>query len=264
MMPSANSSTLRAVLADDERLPREQLLSALTRVWPDLQVVGLASHGAQALHMIGALSPDVAFLDIRMPEMSGLEVAHAVQSLSHPCAIVFLTAFDEHALAAFDAQAVDYLLKPIDEKRLAQTADRLRERLRPHQEGVWDAARVKLPMHTGHRATEPARPLRWIQASVGGAVHFIAVDEVLWFRSDEKYTVVRTPQQEAVIRTPLKDLVQQLPHDHFWPIHRNCIVAVSAIEKTERDAFGRTRLKVRGMDQWLEVSRSHAGRFRGM
>ena len=99
---------------------------------------------------------------------------------------------------------------------------------------------------------------------MGSAVHFIAVDDVLWFRSDDKYTVVRTAHQEAVIRTPLKELAQQLPPDHFWPIHRNCIVAVGAIEKSERDAFGRTRLKVRGMDQWLEVSRSHALRFKGM
>lgn len=255
-------ATWRAVLADDERLPREQLRAALARVWPELRVVGEASHGAQALEMIHSLQADVAFLDIRMPEMSGLDVAHAVRSLPHACAVVFLTAFDVHALAAFDAQAVDYLLKPVNEQRLAQTVQRLRQQQFKPQEALWDLTQLRsalLPPPSSAMA-----PLKWIQASVGSAVHFIAVDDVLWFRSDEKYTVVRTTHQEALIRTPLKELAEQLPADQFWPIHRNCIVAVGAIEKSERDAFGRTRLKVRGMAQWLEVSRSHAVRFRGM
>lgn len=263
MMTPAAALPLRAVLADDERLPREQLRAALARVWPELQLVGEASHGAEALSLMERLQPDVAFLDIRMPEMSGLEVAHAVRALPLPCAVVFLTAFDEHALAAFDAQAVDYLLKPVDEQRLAQTAQRLRERHAQHQTATWDMARLQAALQpTPLPLATPA--LKWIQASVGSAVHFIAVDEVLWFHSDDKYTVVRTAQQEAVIRTPLKELAQQLNPDHFWPIHRNCIVAVGAIEKSERDAFGRTRLKVRGMEKWLEVSRSHALRFKGM
>ena len=161
--PSAAAQPLRAVLADDERLPREQLRAALARVWPELQLVGEASHGAEALSLIERLQPDVAFLDIRMPEMSGLEVAHAVRALPLPCAVVFLTAFDEHALAAFDAQAVDYLLKPVDEQRLAQTAQRLRER---HAQLMVFLGDADVPMDTNRSQASSARSIRSISSGI--------------------------------------------------------------------------------------------------
>lgn len=268
---AAQTPPVRVLVADDERLPREQLVAALAKVWPQAHVIGQASHGAEALALIGSLAPDVVFLDIRMPELNGLEVAIEVQRQGLGCAVVFLTAFDEYAIAAFDAQAVDYLLKPIDLSRLTKTVQRLTRALA--QQAAVPASPPAEPAGTMteadlRRLRDLLMPravprLQWVQASVGASVHFIPIDDVLWFRSDDKYTSVRTLQQEAIIRTSLKELEPQLDPERFWTIHRNCIVAVPAIERSERDALGRVRVKIRGLDQWLDVSRSHVQRFKG-
>ncbi|MBM3370251.1 MAG: response regulator transcription factor [Betaproteobacteria bacterium] len=261
---SQEKQVLRVLVADDERLPRQQLIDSLMQCEPRLEVVAEVANGQLAFDAILALEPDLAFLDIRMPALSGLEVAMRLRELNgdrlkRPPAIVFLTAYDHHALEAFEARAVDYLLKPVDIERLKETLARL-----AHQKE--DGFRAKLDaMDLSKRGSGPlTKRLRWIQASVASTTHFIPVDEVMWFRSDEKYTLVQTPSMQAVIRSSLKELEQQLDPDAFWMIHRNCLVAVSAIERSERDAFGRIRVKIRGSSQWLDVSRSHAHRFKGM
>ena len=243
-----------AIIADDERLPREQLADALALAWPELRVVGQAANGSEALELWRREQPQIAFLDIRMPGMSGLEVAGAIGATTH---VVFLTAFDQHAIAAFDAGAVDYLLKPLDERRLAVAVQRLQARLA--------APPADLGAVLQRLLTNAAPPrLQWIQASVGSTLQFVSVDDVLYFQSDEKYTVVRSRDGEAVIRTSLKELLEKLDPEAFWQVHRSTVVATRAIERVERSPLGQLRVKVRGLDVWLEVSRSHAHRFHGM
>jgi DNA-binding LytR/AlgR family response regulator len=245
---------IKGLIADDERLPREQLADALASAWPELNIVGQAANGEEALRLWQEHQPAVAFLDIRMPGMSGLEVARSIAGKAH---VVFLTAYDQHAVEAFDAGATDYLLKPLDEDRLAIAVQRLKARL---QSPPADLSAVLERL-----LSKPDTPrLKWIQASVGTALQFVSVDDVLYFQSDEKYTVVRTRDGEAIIRTSLKELAEQLDPELFWQLHRGTLVAAKAIERAERTALGHLRVKVRGLDVWLEVSRGQTYRFKGM
>lgn len=269
---------VRGVLADDERLMREQLRARLAEVWPELQIVAEARTGAEAVARVAEHRPDVVFLDIRMPEMSGVEAArHIAQMPGTGSAtdeeerlpeVVFITAYDQYAVEAFEQGAVDYLLKPAQPERLALTVQRLRQRLasRGSSQEIF-AAPLQQVLHRLSSRLNPSNrsaPLTTLQAQVGHAIQMIGVDEVLFFISDEKYTRVQTASREAFIRKPIKELVDQLDPDQFWQIHRSTLVHVQAIERVERDFRGRQVVHIKGHPQKLEVSRSYAGLFKGM
>ena len=282
MSGGAPSGPLRALVADDERLLREQLKSRLADVWPELVICGEARDGQDAVNQAEALRPDVVFLDIRMPVLTGLEAARDIVTLPHwQGEIVFVTAYDEYAVAAFEQGALDYLLKPVEPERLAQTAQRVKGRLasrRARQDsGVGGAAtddaaldalleKFMLAQRSVQRpvgaAAEP--PLRWVQCAVGSTTRLIDVNDVLFFRSDEKYTRVQTRQQEALIRTPIRELLPRLDEQQFWQIHRSTIVNVEAIASVTRDESGRQRVQINGHPEVLEVSRSFSHLFRAL
>ena len=263
---------LRAVIADDERLLREQLKTRLAGVWPELEIVAEARDGAEAVDRADALRPDVVFLDIRMPGLSGIEAASEILALPDWSGeIVFVTAYDEYAVAAFERGALDYLLKPVEPQRLAQTAQRLKSRIEakqpkgPPDDEALDSVLEKLMQL--QRGMDPnagrVQPLRWIQCTSGSTTKLIDVQDVLFFRSDEKYTRVQTKDQEAFIRTPIRELLPQLDAQQFWQIHRSAIVNLKAISAVTRDDTGRQKVHINGHSEVLEVSRSFAHLFRG-
>jgi DNA-binding LytR/AlgR family response regulator len=262
---------LRALIADDERLLREQLKVRLTAAWPELEIVGEARDGLEAVEKADALRPDIVFLDIRMPGLTGIEAAGEIVALpGWSGEIVFVTAYDEYAVAAFERGALDYLLKPVEAERLAQTAQRLKARLARRapapaaDDAALDALLDKLmKVQRGiNGASAAAAPMRWIQCSVGSTTKLIEVKDVLFFRSDEKYTRVQTRDQEALIRTPIRELLPQLDAQQFWQIHRSAIVNLAAISAVTRDESGRQRVHIRDHAEVLEVSRSFAHLFR--
>ena len=244
----------RILIADDEPLLAADLASRLHALWPELDLAAVVHHGPAAVEAISGLNPDIAFLDIRMPGLGGLEVAQAT-SVPH---LVFVTAYDQYAVNAFDMAAVDYLLKPVSDERLARTVTRLKQRV---------AAREPAPDLSGLLRTlieqRPGR-LAWIRASVGADSHLVATRDVLYFRADDKYTLVQTAEHEYLIRTPLKELLPQLDPDQFWQIHRSTIVATAAIVRARRDITGRISLHVQGRSETLPVSRAFAHLFKQM
>ncbi|PTU65663.1 DNA-binding response regulator [Chromobacterium sp. Panama] len=249
-------SKLSAVIADDERLMREQLRMALQRVWPELRIVAEARDGAEAVELVREHRPDLAFLDITMPVQNGIAAAMEIDGL---CPVVFVTAYDQYAIKAFEEGAVDYLLKPVEDERLLRTRQR------------WEQRQLTLPSHwqdsLQQLSRQLARPdyLRWIKASVGNSLRMISTGEVLFFQSDEKYTRVQTAACEALIRMPIKELLQALDPDEFWQIHRSTLVRVDAIEQIKRDDGQRgLMLQLRGYPEPLEVSRSYAHLFQRM
>jgi DNA-binding LytR/AlgR family response regulator len=258
-----------AVIADDERLLREQLRARLAEAWPDLEIVGEAKNGAEAIALVESERPDLVFLDIRMPGTTGIEAARAI---GDACEIVFVTAYDEYAVQAFEQGAVDYVLKPADRDRLAVTAERIRKRLAARAaegpEAGPDASGLQKLLQTlaaaGNGAAAGVPRLKWIQASVGASIQMIPVEDVLYFVSDEKYTRVQTASIEALIRKPIKELVAELDAETFWQIHRSTLVAVTAIAGVSRDLRGRQLVAIKGRPEKLEVSRSYAGLFKGM
>jgi DNA-binding LytR/AlgR family response regulator len=254
---------VRAVLADDERLLREQLKARLAEVWPELQIVAEARDGREAVEAVARERPAVVFLDIRMPALTGIEAAREIAQLKDcPCQIVFVTAYDQHAIDAFEHGAIDYVLKPAEAARLARTVERLKGRLTAPEGLSLRLTEIERLLHTAQ--TQTPRALRWLQASQGSSLKLIAVDEVLFFRSDEKYTRIQTIESEWLIRTPLRELVDQLDAGQFWQVHRGTIVNARAIERIERDELGRLRIRIRGHEEVLEVSRSFSHRFRQM
>lgn len=251
-----------ALIADDEDLPRAELRRMLAAAWPELQVVAECEHGAAALDALAAQAPDVAFLDIRMPGSSGLEVARAA---SGRCHVVFTTAYDSHAIEAFEAGAVDYLLKPVQADRLAQTVARLRQRLAGHEAATpLDALVAQLADRLQLRGGAGAERLRWISASVGDTIKLFAIDDVLFFQSDEKYTRVVTASDEAHVRKPLKEIAEGLDADAFWQVHRGVIVRAAAVARATRDEMGRITLHLKQHDEKLPVSQAYAWRFKPM
>ena len=255
-----------AVIADDEDLPRAELRRMLAQAWPALQIVAECEHGPAAVDAIDTLQPAMAFLDVRMPGLSGLDVARAA---SGRCHTVFTTAYDSHAVAAFDAGAVDYLLKPIAADRLAQAVARLQARLAAQQPAAdLDAlvSRLAGRLAATPGAVRPATvpPLRWVSASVGETIKLFAIDEILFFQSDEKYTRVVTATDEAHVRKPLKELAEGLDAEVFWQVHRGVIVRASAIARAQRDEMGRITLHLRQHADTLSVSQAYAWRFKPM
>ena len=287
-----NSPPITAVLADDERLMRDQLRARLAEVWPELHIVAEAKNGLEAVQRAQEHRPDVVFLDIRMPGLTGVEAARQIVQLppreGHqadqagradqaddgdvsdlPPEIVFITAYDQYAVEAFEQGVADYVLKPAERERLQLTVDRIRQRLAARQ-GQGDAPAGPPLQQLLHQLAAKMNPgsapqyLKWIQATVGQAIQMIPVEDVLFFVSDEKYTRVQTAQVEALIRKPIKDLVDEVDPHLFWQIHRSTLVNVKAISGVTRDFRGRQIVAVRGHAERLEVSRSYTGLFKGM
>jgi DNA-binding LytR/AlgR family response regulator len=265
--------TPRAVLADDERLMREQLRARLAEAWPELQLVAEAKNGNEAVALVAEHRPDIVFLDIRMPGLTGVEAAKQIAQMEVGAdellpEIVFITAYDQYAIEAFEQGVADYVLKPAERERLAVTVERLKQRLTARESGeIAASASLQQLLHQLSAGMDPggkAQHLQWIQASVGQAIQMIPVDEVLFFISDEKYTRVQTAALEALIRKPIKELVDELDPTLFWQIHRSTLVNVKAIAGITRDFRGRQIVSVKGHKEQLEVSRSYLGLFKGM
>jgi DNA-binding LytR/AlgR family response regulator len=247
--------TVRALIADDEPHLSRDLTTRLATLWPELEILPPAANGLEALRAIDDEAPQVAFLDIRMPGLSGLEVAERIGKLAH---VVFVTAYDQYAVDAFDAGAVDYLLKPVQADRLEKAVARIREKL-----GAGPADLRELLRHLkGALPDTRQEKLKWLKASVGRQIRVIDVDEVLFFQSDAKYTRVVLREYEALVRIPLKDLLSGLDPERFWQIHRGTVVNANAIAAAERIDAERMQVLVRGCAEKLPVSRSFVHLFR--
>ena len=272
--PKPDAAPLRALIADDERLLREQLRTRLGQVWPELEICGLARDGLEAVRMAEELRPDVVFLDIRMPGMTGIEAAREIVALDNwQGQLVFVTAYDEYAVTAFEQGALDYLLKPVEPARLEVTKARVLQRLQGRT-SIESAASDAAPAGTGAlmqtlltlqrqlNAQQDAPRMRWLQCSSGQTTRMVAVDDILFFRSDEKYTRVQTREQEFLIRTPIRELVPQLDEQQFWQIHRSTIVNLAEIAAVHRDETGKQRVSLKHHPERLEVSRSFSQLFK--
>jgi DNA-binding LytR/AlgR family response regulator len=246
------------LIAEDEAPQRRALREALATQWPEASVVIECDNGTDALQALATHRPDVAFLDIRMPGHSGIDVALATHGRTH---VVFLTAYNEYALNAFDAGAVDYLLKPINWVRLAASITRLKGRLNQCPNDFSEVlTRLKQQMASEQRA----EPIRWITATIGDVVKLLSIDDVLCFRADHKYTRVISRNAEAVIRTPIKELLPGLNADVFWQVHRSSVVRVSAIQTVRRNVLGKLELQLEGLNELMPVSQVFQYRFKSM
>ena len=248
-----------AVVADDERLMRDQLIGRLKEAWPELVIVAEAANGHEAIAAVQAHDPDIVFLDISMPGMDGIEAARALAGSVH---IVFVTAYDQHAVTAFEQGAIDYVLKPADPARLAITCQRLRERMTRPADPMDDLL-SKLSARLGG-GTAKRDYLRWVQASVGPNLRMIPTTDILFFRAEDKYTRVQTATFEALIRKPIKELIDELDPAEFWQIHRSTVVRVEAVEQVSRNLRGNQVVHVKGSPEKLEVSRSFTHLFKQM
>jgi DNA-binding LytR/AlgR family response regulator len=253
----------RALIAEDEPLLAMSLQAALAEAWPELQIVAVAANGPAALEAAEREQPDVAFLDIRMPGATGLEVAEElIERLGDKVpAIVFVTAYDEYALKAFDAAAIDYVLKPIDAPRIARAVERLKRRL---AERGGELERLLGQLRAVATPAANAPKLRTLRAGAGATVRMIPLDEVLYFQSADKYTTVVTQDGEALLRTPLRELLPQLPEESFRQVHRGTIVNLDAVSHATRDEQGRVTLRLKGREETLAVSRLFADLFKPM
>ena len=255
-----------ALIADDEPLLREELAQMLAQAWPGLQVVARARNGREAVEQFEALRPDVCFLDVHMPGVSGVEAARQVGSRAH---VVFVTAFEQYALQAFEQGALDYLVKPVDAARLATTVTRLQARLQAAQpSSVTEELLQQLAAQLKAGSAAPA-PLRWLRASAGGTVRLIHVDEIDFLRSDEKYTLIAWRGDdgkpgEALISVPLKTLVPQLDASQFSQVHRSVVVNLRAISHVTRGENETASVHLKGRKEVLPVSRSYLHLFRQM
>lgn len=272
------------MIVDDEAPMRAHLRSKLKQVWPELNIVAEAANGILAIEEAEQHHPHIIFLDIRMPGKNGIEAA---TQLAQDALIIFVTAYDEYAIQAFERGAMDYLLKPIDIKRLQQTCQRLQQRLAEKNSEPTARSKLEIPLALGEQNKEQNQKqsqqveqlltqlmqqqqaqhreyLRWIQASVGNSLRMISTKEILFFKSDEKYTLVQTEQAEFLIRKTLKELEDELDPKEFWRVHRSTLVRVNAIAEVTRDFRGRQMLGLKGSPEKLEVSRNHTHLFQQM
>ena len=278
----------RALIAEDEPLLAATLQAELAKLWPELEIAAVVGDGESAVEQTLALRPEVCFLDIRMPEMSGLEAALALaedwpdDGTSFPL-VVFVTAYDQYALQAFERAAFDYVLKPVEPVRLARTCARLREALAARSAASGDARtsdgttstadpaglagaveQLRALLASAPAAAVPAEPLRVIQAGIGNAIHMVPIDDVVYFEAADKYVRVMTATREYLIRVALRELLPRLDATRFWQIHRGTVVRAEAIASAERDDSGKVTLRLQGRPEKLMVSRLHAHRFRAM
>ncbi|MEZ8166721.1 LytR/AlgR family response regulator transcription factor [Vibrio tasmaniensis 1F-187] len=263
-----------AIIADDEALLRHHLDKSLAEVWPELEIVSKAQNGLEAMQSIQQLKPDVAFLDIRMPELDGISLVKQLNKLASPPLIVFITAYDEYAVKAFEHNAMDYLLKPINEERLLATCQKVQARLSSNQtqSGITpeqpDITALMSQLQLLSQSTsQQVQYLTWLKASVGEDIHLIAVDDVAYFKAEDKYVSIFKKSQggsleEFILRVSLKELIAQLNPDEFWQIHRSVVVKVSAIDKVKKGLSGQMSAYVSG--EKLPISRASQALFKGM
>ncbi len=273
MSTGVNTTAPLLLIADDEPLLRRHLQALLTEFWPEARTT-LAEDGAVALALCQQQHFDIAFLDIQMPGLDGLQLLRELRRLPAPPLVVFSTAYNQHAVSAFELEAVDYLLKPLEETRLQQCITRLKQRLSLQQKPQADLLHLQqllsqlLPPAT---ATEPlsetpptptAEPLRWIKASQRDTIHLLDIADIDFFLAEDKYTTVDSAGQQYLIRTSIATLEQQLDPQLYWRIHRGCIVRVKSILKVERDEFGHMTLVLKHNPTELAVSRAYQHLFR--
>lgn len=252
----------KAIIADDEKELRTYLKRMLAETWPQLEVCGEASNGKEALKMIDALAPHIAFLDIQMPGLSGLDVAKNIASV---CRIVFITAYDQYAVEAFEREAVDYLVKPVTKERLLQTINRLKKQLQSSPEPPADLARMIEQVLANLKENKKTDPyLHWIKTQHKESVRLIPVEEVDYFQAGDKYTLVKTARGEALIKKSIRELSEELDPQKFWQIHRGTIVNVSKIENVGRSFTGRGILSFKNRPETLTVSRQYLHLFKQM
>lgn len=280
-MNSLPAKAPRAVIADDERLMRDQLRTRLNQVWPELEIVAEAKNGLEAVQAVKDHQPDVIFLDIRMPGLTGVEAAKEIAQLDLGDdallpEMVFITAYDQYAMEAFEHGVLDYVLKPAETERLRATVERLNKRLIQRESAdpqtedfaIGDAPSPSVQQWLHALSTKMSghapQYLNWLQASVGQNIQMVSVDEVLYCVSDEKYTRIQTLKQEFLIRKPIKELVENLDPQIFWQVHRSTLVNVKAIAGVQRDERGRQEVLIKGRSEKLSVSRSSATLFRAM
>jgi len=250
-----------AIIAEDEEQLRNYLLKKLMEVWPELHILGAAENGVEALELIQRLRPHVAFLDIRMPGLSGMEVAKNAIGF---CRVVFITAYDQYAVEAFETEAVDYLLKPVTRERLEKTVLRLKETLHESAPPSFESLATIERMLGGITDKGQHASLRWVKVQEGKRIQIISVDDVCYFKSSDKYTVVRTATGEFLIKRSIKDLAEQLDPEAFWQIHRGTIVNVSCISGVSRSVTGRGVIRLKDVPESLTISRSCMHLFKQM
>jgi len=246
---------LKAIIAEDEKHLADDLQRRLQRLWPELEIVAVVHDGVKAAAALAEIKPDFAFLDIRMPGKSGLEAA---RSAAANCRVVFVTAFDDHAVQAFEQAAADYLLKPVSDERLARCVERLKQQA--------TVAPDELLQRLQRLLAAPAKPeyLQWLRAQVGQTVRLVATEDVCYLQSADKYTLLLTGDAEMLLRTPLKDLIAQLDPQHFWQVHRGTIVNARKIVSAHHDLLSKVTLTLRDRPEKVAVSRSYAHLFRQM
>jgi DNA-binding LytR/AlgR family response regulator len=251
-----------ALIADDEPHLAAYLQKQLALAWPELEIVAVARNGLEAAEAIAAHRPQLAFLDIKMPGLSGLEVAQGIEGATR---VVFVTAYDEFAVQAFEAETIDYLLKPVNAERLAKTIERVRRAIAAPLDAVaGDAPLGAVLQRLLPAAADASARLRYVRASQGELTHQIDVSEVLFFRADDKYTCVQTANGEYLIRTPIAELAAALDADEFWQVHRSTLVNLRFVSGTRRDDLSRLFVRMRGHPAELPVSRAYVHRFKAM
>jgi DNA-binding LytR/AlgR family response regulator len=250
-----------ALIADDEPHLAAYLRTQLAALWPELEIVQIARNGVEAAEAIAALRPDLAFLDIKMPGLSGLDVAQGIEGTTR---VVFVTAYDEFAVQAFEHEAIDYVLKPVNAQRLVKTIERVRRALAAPTGSVHDDARLATVLRRLQPASTAPPRLRYVRASQGELTHQIDVAQVLFFRADDKYTCVQTAAGELLIRTPIAELAAQLDAEQFWQVHRSTLVNLHFVAGTRRDELSRLFVRLRNFDGELPVSRAYVHLFKAM
>jgi DNA-binding LytR/AlgR family response regulator len=254
-------ANLEAIIADDEEQLRIHLKSKLAGLWPELIICGEAENGLEALELIESCRPAIAFLDIKMPGLSGIEVA---QKIRVNCHVVFVTAFDQYAIEAFENEAVDYILKPVTDKRLQKTIKRLKKQISAISNPPLDFSQTMDRLLAALKVRQPSGYLKWIKVRHGEVVRLISIDDVCYFKAEDKYTLVRTTENESLIKKSIRQLVEELDSDQFWRIHRGTIINVSRIGKISRSFAGRLIITLKDLPETLTVSRSYAHLFKQM
>jgi DNA-binding LytR/AlgR family response regulator len=252
---------VKAIIADDEEQLRIYLISKLSGLWPELDICGEAENGLKALELIEKNRPEIAFLDINMPGLTGLEVA---KNITFSCRVVFITAYDQYAIEAFENEAIDYLLKPVSDARLAKTVKRLQQQIADASPSPADLTQTLERFMSAMKNREAPGFLKWIKVRQGEDVRLISVHEICYFKAEDKYTVVKIHTGEFLIKKSIRQLAAELDPDHFWRIHRGAIINVNFIDRINRSFSGRLSIKLEELPEALTVSRSYAHLFKQM